>query len=116
MSVLPASPAGCASPTTLENGIALGEAVAEALARRREHDADLILSTLRPLSIDVRVGEPVGERGLVNLAFLVERARVDEFSERLDELGARLSPPARFKLVGPLPPYSFVDIPLRVAA
>ena len=101
---------------TLENGMALGEAVAEALARRRAGDAERILSTLRPLALDVRVGDPVDAHGLVNLAFLVERGRVETFSARLDELGARLSPPARFKLIGPLPPYSFVDLRTPVAA
>jgi gas vesicle protein GvpL/GvpF len=101
---------------TLENGMALGEAVAEALAHRRDRDADLILGTLRPLALDVRLAEPVGAHGLVNLAFLVERETVETFSARLDELGARLSPPARFKLIGPLPPYSFVDLETRVAA
>jgi len=101
---------------TLENGMALGEAVADALARRRERDAELIVRTLRPLAIDVRAGDPVGEHGLVNLAFLVDRRKVDAFSERLDKLGAQLSPPARFKLVGPLPPYSFVDLETPVAA
>ena len=101
---------------TLENGMALGEAVTEALAWRREHDADLILRALRPLALDVRASDPVGEHGLVNLAFLVERGKVEAFSKRLDELAAQLSPPARFKLVGPLPPYSFVDLAAPVAA
>jgi hypothetical protein len=52
----------------------------------------------------------------LSCAFLVQRTRVEELEQRLGELSAELSPPIRFRLVGPLPPYSFVDVPLPVAA
>jgi hypothetical protein len=35
---------------------------------------------------------------------------------KLEELAARLSPPLHFKLVGPLPPYSFVRLALPAVA
>jgi hypothetical protein len=101
---------------SLENGIALGEAVMEALAERRARDARRVLDSLTPLAREVRIGEPLGEYGAFNLALLVERERVDAVSAILDELAAELSPPLRFKLVGPLPPYSFVSLEQPVAA
>ena len=101
---------------TLENGLALGEAVAAALAARRSRDTDRVLAAVEPLARAVRVGEPVGEHGALNLALLVDRDRVDDVSRALEDLGAKLSPPLRFRLVGPLPPYSFVDLALPVAA
>src|SRR5204863_5990318 len=101
---------------TLENGLALGEAVAAALADRRERDAAHVLGELEPLARDVHVSEPDGEHGALSLALLVDRGAVETVSERLDRLAAELSPPLRFKLVGPLPPYSFVDLELPVAA
>jgi hypothetical protein len=93
---------------SLESGLALGEAVMEALAERRARDAARVLDVVEPLARDVHVGDPIGEYGALNLSLLVERGRVEDVSASLDGLAAELSPPLRFKLVGPLPPYSFV--------
>ena len=101
---------------TLENGLALGEAVAATLADRRERDAARVLGELEPLALDVRASEPESEHGALSLALLVRRGAVETVSARLDLIAAELSPPLRFKLVGPLPPYSFVDLELPVAA
>jgi hypothetical protein len=101
---------------TMENGVALGEAVTEALQARRARDVDAVLSRLRPLVVDVVVSEPVGELGALDLALLVRRDAVDAVSAALDDVAAALSPPLHLRLVGPLPPYSFVtvDLPARV--
>jgi hypothetical protein len=101
---------------SFDNALALGEAVADVLADRRARDAGRILDALEPLALDLRVGEPAGEFAVVSLALLVDRGRVDEVSAALDALAAELSPPLRFRLTGPLPPYSFVDLDLGVPA
>jgi hypothetical protein len=100
----------------LQRGMALGEETAAHLNARRDQDADRILRTLEPLAVEIRAGEAGLEGGVVNLALLVERDRVHEVEEWLEALSRDLSPPIHFKLVGPLPPYSFVDVPLAVAA
>ena len=82
----------------------------------RVRDAASVLKTVEPLVLELRVDEPQGEHGALNLALLVERARANTVSEALDGLAARLSRPLRFELVGPLPPYSFVDLELPVTA
>lgn len=101
---------------TMENGVALGEAVTEGLADRRARDAAEVLARLRPLVVDAVASEPVGELGALDLALLVRRDAVDAVSKGLDEVAAVLSPPLHLRLVGPLPPYSFVtvDLPARV--
>ena len=101
---------------SVELGIALGEAVGEGLTERRAWDARLVLDRLRPLVLDVVVSEPAGELAAFNFALLVERERVQAIEARIDELAARLSPPLHFKLVGPLPPYSFVRLALPAVA
>lgn len=101
---------------TMERGMALGEETAAHLGARRDRDAERILRTLEPLALQIRAGEVGLEGGVVNLALLVERERVEEVDGWLEALSRDLSPPIRFKLVGPLPPYSFVDVPLAVAA
>lgn len=100
---------------TLEQGIALGEAVTEALAERRARDREQVLARLRPLVEDAAVSEPAGELAALDLALLVRRDGVDAVSDALEEVSAALSPPLHLRLVGPLPPYSFVTVDLPAA-
>jgi hypothetical protein len=97
---------------SVENGIALGEAVANALADRRADDARRVLGALSACVLDTRSSEVAGELDAFSLALLVERDAVDRVGNTLDELAAELSPPLHFELVGPLPPYDFVDLAL----
>jgi len=101
---------------SVEAGIALGEAVGEALAVRRAYDQSLVLDGLRPLVLDVVESEPAGEFAAFDLALLVERTGVEQVEKQVEELSNRLSPPLHFRLVGPLPPYSFVRLAMPAAA
>ena len=47
-------------------------------------------------------------------ALLVKRDGVDAVSRALEGVAAALSPPLHLRLVGPLPPYSFVTVDLPV--
>lgn len=100
---------------TLEAGIALGEAVTQALADRRARDLDRVLGRIDGLVVDVVVSEPLGEYGALDLGLLVRRDAVDALEAALGELTAELSPPLHLRLVGPLPPYSFVSLDLPAA-
>lgn len=86
----------------------LGEVVSTAVEARRRSWADQMVGRLRPLAVRTTLGPPVADVAL-NAAFLVDRARVDEFSAAVDELAKRSSFPADVRLTGPLPPYSFVS-------
>ena len=95
---------------SVDAGIALGEAVGEGLSERRAHDASLVLEGLGPLIVDLVSSGPSGELAAFDFALLADRDSVEAIAARLEELAARLSPPLHFKLVGPLPPYSFVHL------
>jgi Gas vesicle synthesis protein GvpL/GvpF len=101
---------------SVEVGIALGEAVGQGLAERRARDASIVLEALRPVVLDVVTSEPAGELAAFDLALLAERSQVDAVGAGLEQLAGRLSPPLHFKLVGPLPPYSFVRLALPAVA
>ena len=101
---------------SVEVGIALGEAVGERLAERRARDKALVLDGLQPLILDVVAGEPAGEFAAFDLALLVERDHVQDVEAQVEVLSGRLSPPIHFKLVGPLPPYSFVRLAMPAVA
>ncbi len=88
--------------------IQLGELIAKALKARRQQDAQDLLDGLDlPYVVMRRVYDPEQDGDVVNAAFLVERARRQEFEEAVYEVGGRL-PMVRLKLVGPLAPYDFV--------
>jgi len=101
---------------SVDAGIALGEAVGEALAARRAYDRSLVLDALGPLALDVVVGDPASELAAFDLALLVERGAVESVEKQVEELVSRLSPPLHFRLVGPLPPYSFVRLAMPAVA
>lgn len=100
---------------TMESGVALGEAVTQALADRRARDLDRVLGRLGTHSEDVVVSEPMGEFGALDLALLVRRDAVARLESAVEDVAKELSPPLRLRLVGPLPPYSFVSLELPAA-
>jgi hypothetical protein len=101
---------------SVDAGIALGEAVGEQLADRRARDESQVLDALRPLILDFVSSRPGGEFAAFNLALLAARDQADSIAAQLEKLADRLSPPLHFKLVGPLPPYSFVRLAMPVMA
>lgn len=88
--------------------VALGEAVARALADRRNRDADEVVATLSSVAREVFVEERVAEFELVRAAFLVDRPAVEQLDARAVELAERFDGVAHFKLTGPVPPHHFV--------
>jgi hypothetical protein len=97
-----------------EERVALGQNIAQIVDNKRKTDAENILKELRPLAVDVVVGEPTTDLMIVNAAFLVDRSRLQAFDDKVRELGDQSAGRLAFKYVGPLPPYSFVD--LRIPA
>jgi hypothetical protein len=47
---------------------------------------------------------------VLNEAFLVDRNRAQAFAEAVDTVAAERTDRMRFRLLGPMPPYSFVDL------
>ena len=104
---------GGSENATYYERIRLGELVAAAIQRRREHDGRAIVDALAPAALAVEVGEPGHERVAAQASFLVDRDRLTEFNEILDEIAAEYGGRIRFKYVGPLPPHSFVELAQR---
>jgi Gas vesicle synthesis protein GvpL/GvpF len=91
-----------------ERQVQLGEAVANAVAQRRQLAGAQLLNQLRPLaSRATTLGS--GDQYVLNAAFLVRRSAVSTFVSTVDELRDQLSPAVDLVLTGPLPPYSFVE-------
>jgi hypothetical protein len=92
--------------------IRLGELVAAEISDRRDADAQLVFDRLAPLAVATRAEEAAGANGAFNIAFLVERGRVEAFSKAVVELGDELGAWIQMRYLGPLPPYSFADAEL----
>jgi hypothetical protein len=90
--------------------IRLGELVVGAVDRRRAADSLAIVDALAPVALAVDVSEHGHERVAVQASFLVERRRLSEFDEVLEEVAAGYDGRIRFKYTGPLPPHSFVQL------
>lgn len=101
-----------ARPTahTHQQRIELGRMVAEALAQKKASEGAEILDALAPLAAQVRTGPLVGDRMVLNAAFLVERQREPNFDQCIARLGEQQADRLFFRYVGPAPPFNFVDL------
>jgi hypothetical protein len=90
--------------------VQLGEAVARALAARRDADANAILRALEPLARASAVDELRTELDVFRGAFLVERKRAKRVDAEVERLARAHAATTSFKLTGPLPPHHFVRL------
>jgi hypothetical protein len=72
-----------------------------------------IFDGLRAVSVASRSNKPIGERMIMNAAFLVSRDKEPEFDAAVKAIGSRY-PHLTFKYTGPWPPYNFVNIRLKL--
>jgi hypothetical protein len=100
---------GRPSDRTYHERTRLDELMAQAAAEKRQELEQLVVDRIGPLSVRLDVGEPTYDQMLINVASLVERARLGEIDEAVRVVGADLGPGLRLTYVGPLPPYRFVE-------
>lgn len=67
------------------------------------------MESLKVVAADSKELKLFSDRLLLNLAFLVDRDKIDEFSSRVGDLGAEYSG-LKVQYSGPWPPHNFVDI------
>jgi len=90
--------------------IELGELTDAAIGEKRDRDGEAILETLRPMAVDVHLNRLLTDMMIVNASFLVDRDQIDAFDAEVQRLGEVHAERLVFQYVGPLPPYSFVNI------
>jgi hypothetical protein len=90
-----------------------GRMIDAALQSKSERYVSEIFDRLRDVSVAARANKPIGDRMILNAAFLVTRDREDAFDGRVKELGADHDK-LTFKYTGPWPPYNFVNIRLKL--
>ena len=90
-----------------------GRLIDGALQSKSERYVSDIFDRLRDVSVAARSNKPIGDRMILNAAFLVTRDREEEFDARVKALGAATDK-LTFKYTGPWPPYNFVNIRLKL--
>ena len=92
----------------------LGRLIESALSEQSDAYVREVYSVLRDAAVASRANKPIGDKMIMNAAFLVERNRESEFDKKVKEIAARYDGKLSFKYSGPWPPYNFVHIRLKL--
>jgi hypothetical protein len=90
--------------------MAVGALVKQLLDATREVYAVKIKEALSDLADDVEFNAVVNDQVVANIAFLLPKSHQQLFDERVAMLDQELGGELLFKVVGPLPPYSFSTV------
>jgi hypothetical protein len=90
-----------------------GRLIDQALQGKSERFVAEIFDALRDVSVASRSNKPIGDRMIMNAAFLVAREMEQAFDARVKAIGSRYDK-LTFKYTGPWPPYNFVNIRLKL--
>jgi Gas vesicle synthesis protein GvpL/GvpF len=90
-----------------------GRLMDAALQAHSEKYVAEIFAALRDVAVASRANKPIGDKMIMNAAFLVSRDKEQAFDQRVKEIGARFDK-LTFKYTGPWPPYNFVNIRLKL--
>jgi hypothetical protein len=90
-----------------------GRLVDSLLQERSETLVSEIVDTLSSVSVASRTNKPIGDKMVLNAAFLVARDREADFDSMVKKIDARYEN-LIFKYTGPWPPYNFVNIRLKL--
>lgn len=96
-----------------EAKIQLGKMVKSMLDKKRDKYAAEILEALREYAEDLCPHELMDDSMIMNAAFLMDRGKEKEFEQKVDELNEKYQETINFRIVGPLPPYSFCTIEVK---
>jgi hypothetical protein len=92
----------------------LGRLVEQALSDRSDAYVRDIYDSLRDAAIASRSNKVIGEKMIMNAAFLVQRDHAEAFDRRVQEIAKQHEGKLTFRYTGPWPPYNFVTIRLQL--
>jgi len=88
--------------------------VEQALADKSDSYVRDIYEYLREAAIASRSNKPIGDKMIMNAAFLVGRDQAATFDQKVQEIAQRYEGKLSFRYTGPWPPYNFVTIRLQL--
>jgi hypothetical protein len=90
--------------------IELGTLIHNAIEAKRDVDAQKLTRALSPLAERYETNKVLVDTMILNAAFLVHRSRIEEFDRKVDELDEQYGERMKFKYIGPVPPFNFVEL------
>jgi len=92
----------------------LGRMIDKSLVERSALYVREIYEALRSVCVASRDNKPIGEKMIMNAAFLIEREHESEFDATVNRIARKFGDRMNFKYTGPWPPYNFVNIRLKL--
>lgn len=92
----------------------LGRMIDKALVERSAEFVRQIYEGLRAVCVASRDNKPIGDKMIMNAAFLIDRKRENEFDAAVNRVAKTFGDRLNFKYTGPWPPYNFVNIRLKL--
>jgi hypothetical protein len=92
----------------------LGRMIDKAMAERSADYVREIYDALRHICVASRDNKPIGDKMIMNAAFLLNREREGDFDAAVNKIAQKFSDRLNFKYTGPWPPYNFVNIRLKL--
>ena len=90
-----------------------GRLIDSALQARSERYVADILEQLREVSVASRINKPIGDKMIMNAAFLISRDQEQAFDAKVKSIAGKFDK-LTFKDTGPWPPYNVVNIRLKL--
>ena len=90
--------------------ITLGQLTEADIELKSSWESDALLDVLEPIAAEVLVSPNLTETMVLNAAFLVERSREAQFDRAVEAVAQANAQRLVFSYVGPLPPYSFINL------
>jgi len=90
-----------------------GRLIDSALQARSERYVSDVLEQLREVSVASRINKPIGDKMIMNAAFLISRDQESAFDSKVKSIASKFDK-LTFKYTGPWPPYNFVNIRLKL--
>jgi len=101
--------AGRGQSTTQEQ-IGLGRIVKASIDKHRSGYREQMINFLASVAIDVQPNPLVSDEMVMNVAFLVDKSRQEEFDDCVKQLNDLFHNQINFRVIGPLPPYTFATV------
>ena len=101
-----------AGRASYQSKIETGKRIATAIQARRDKEGQWIVDKLRKSVLEIRINKTLSDLMALNASFLVDRARMPSFDKEIERIHTQVGEYIKLDCVGPLPPYSFVDLRL----
>ncbi|MEI6576741.1 MAG: GvpL/GvpF family gas vesicle protein [Bacteroidota bacterium] len=101
------------NPPSQIDQVSMGMMIESKLKENNSNVELNILDILSPISLDIKTHEVMNDQMVSNAAFLISKSKLEKFEHAIEHLDEEWGGKLNFKIVGPLPCYSFFTLELK---